>query len=282
VYSAVDIALWDIAGQAQGKPIHALLGGGRSPGVRAYASGGSAALDPAKVAADAGDAIAAGHAAFKMRVGFQDWETDLARVAAARERLGNRTLMVDAIMGTIRPPWDAALAARRIRDLERFGLAWIEEPLHPDDVEGMSGLRAQSAVPVAAGEALTGHLDYAAYFATRAVHIIQVDVTHCGGITVAKRIVEKADALGLKVAMHVWGSAAAHAANAHLAFAHPAVEWLEAPMVAFELSRGMGASAAPLSAGGMACAPEGAGLGVKLGDELKSRYPLVPGSGYRL
>jgi L-alanine-DL-glutamate epimerase-like enolase superfamily enzyme len=283
VYSAIDIALWDIAGQSLGKPIHELLNpDGRSP-VRAYASGGSAAMSPQLVAEDAALAKKAGFSAFKMRVGVQDWSVDLQRVAAARTALGSDTgLMIDAIMGTISPSWTVDIALSRIKDLAHFNPLWLEEPLHPDDMINLRKLRGVTKIAVATGEALTGYLDYSAYLSTGAVDVIQVDPTHCGGITMGKKIIDMAHSLGIPTAMHVWGSSAAYAANTQLAFSHPSVEWMEVPMISLELNAAMSKPTAHEKIQAYTRKPDSPGLGVTLSEELKERYKMVPGSGYKL
>lgn len=283
VYSAIDIALWDISGQAAGKPIHELLNPHGRPNMRAYASGGSAAMDPQSVANDAELARKLGYSAFKMRVGVQSWEIDLKRVAAAKEALGNQTgLMIDAIMGTISPPWTVDQALSRLKDLAPFNPIWLEEPLHPDDMVNLKKLRGVTNVSIATGEALTGYLDYSAYITTGAIDIIQVDPTHCGGITIGKKIIELAHSLGIPAAMHVWGSSAAYAANAHLAFGHSNVEWMESPMVSLELSAKMSDAVERKESEAYALRPTRPGLGVALSAEIKEKYKMVPGSGYKL
>lgn len=283
VYSAIDIALWDIAGQAAGKPIHELLNPEGRSALKQYASGGSAAWDPEAVGKDAALARSKGFSAFKMRVGVQDWKIDLERVAAAKEALGNDTgLMIDAIMGTINPPWTLDVATSRINDLAPFNPIWLEEPLHPDDMLNLKKLRGINKVAVATGEALTGWLDYSAYLSAGAVDMIQVDPTHCGGITMGMRIIELAHNLGIPAAMHVWGSSAAYAANAQLAFAHPNVEWLEVPMVSLELTKNMPSLIAAEGSQSHAKKPTTPGLGTSLSTETKDRYKMVTGSGYKL
>jgi L-alanine-DL-glutamate epimerase-like enolase superfamily enzyme len=283
VYSAIDIALWDIAGQAAGKPIHELLNSNDRSALKTYASGGSAAIDANSVAADAASAREKGFSAFKMRVGVQDWRIDLERINAAKEALGNKTgLMIDAIMGTISPPWTIGIALKRIKDLERFNPIWLEEPLHPDDMINLRRLRGATSVPVASGEALTGFLDYSSYLSSGAIDVIQVDPTHCGGLSIGKKIIEMAHGLGIRTAMHVWGSSAAIAANTHLAFSHPNVEWLEVPMVPFELSSKMSSSTLNQGSQALAKKPTEPGLGAALTSELKAHYKMIPGSGYKL
>ena len=116
VTSAIDIALWDLRGKLLGKPVYHLLGGSNRA-IRPYASGGSVVLSPSEIQQDVKALLVQGFDAYKMRVGRQSWVSDLKRVAAARETLGERMLMVDAIMGTLRPPWDAKTATGKARDL---------------------------------------------------------------------------------------------------------------------------------------------------------------------
>jgi L-alanine-DL-glutamate epimerase-like enolase superfamily enzyme len=283
VYSAIDIALWDIAGQESGKPIYELLNPEGKTALRIYASGGSAAMDPQEVAADATFARESGYAGFKMRVGVQDWDIDLKRVAAAKEALGNSTeLMIDAIMGTINPPWTLDTATARIEDLVLYKPLWIEEPLHPDDMLNLKKLKDLSILPIATGEALTGWLDFSTYLDMQAINYIQVDPTHCGGITMGKQIIEMADSLGIPTAMHVWGSSAAYAVNAHLALAFSGVEWLEEPMVAFELSSKMSEKPLLGNSDGSKLSLNTPGLGAAINQDLKDQYKMISGSGYKL
>lgn len=280
VSSAFDIALLDLVAQRRRVPLWKLLaakGRGRVP---VYASGGSAAMSPEQVAADARRAISLGHRAFKMRVGFQPWETDLRRVAAARETLGpGRALMVDAIMGTVRPPWTPAQAASRIRQLARFKPAWVEEPLPPDDPQALASLRARVRPPLACGESWSSRAEFAAMLRAKAVDIVQPDATHCGGVTAAAEACRDAGRRGLSAALHAWGSPVAWLANMHVAAACPEVDYLEVPMVDLELDRAMGWKA-PRPTGGKLPLPTRPGLGIALPRALRSRFPLVLGSGF--
>lgn len=282
LYSAIDIALWDIKSQALALPLHKVLNPNGLGNKRVYASGGSAAFQPDELRRDVDKVLALGFDSFKMRVGHQAWERDLERVTTVREALGSeRFLMVDAIMGSINPPWSSAVARTRLKDLAVFRPYWVEEPLHPSDLPGLIELHADSPVKIATGEALSGSLEYSSYLASGAVDIMQLDVTHCGGITKALEIVGMAKRFGVPLAMHVWGSGVAMAANAHLAFAANEVEWLEIPMVDLEISAQMASVKTAIKNGRMT-APTSVGLGVSVTREMKERYRFVTGSGFRL
>ncbi len=147
--SGIEIALWDIVGKAVGRPVYQLLGGGFRKTFRAYASilfGDS----PAETERIARDLVRQGFRAVKFGWGpmGQSEASDIAQVRAARQRLGaDVELMVDAGLC-----WDAATAIRRAKQFEPFNLTWLEEPLHPDDVQGYARLSAHSPMRIAAGE----------------------------------------------------------------------------------------------------------------------------------
>ena len=281
VSSAIDIALWDLRGQALGVPVHALLNPQGEKATPTYASGGSASYSPLEIITDVEREVLNGANAYKMRVGFQDWELDLERVKVARDTLGNRDLMVDAIMGTLSPKWTAATALERMFDLEQFDLRWLEEPVAPDDIEGLAMLKSKSRVPVAAGEAFSGKLELLSLIERDAVDIFQVDATHSGGISACMELLERATLKGSKGAMHVWGSAAAIAANSHVALATREETILEIPTVALELTQHMWIDA-PTFVDGNFHPGEAPGLGVELTAELKDTYRLRPGSGFAI
>jgi L-alanine-DL-glutamate epimerase-like enolase superfamily enzyme len=281
VAGAVDMALWDLESRRRGVPLARLWGLPGGTSVPVYASAGSAAASPDEVAADVRRAVAAGHARFKMRVGFQDWETDLRRVAAAREALGaENALMVDAIMGTCVPAWDADTALARIRDLEPFRPRWVEEPVPPDDFAGMRRVKAGSRLPIAAGEAYTAAADFERVLADRSVDVLQPDATHAGGFSAVRSIAARARQAGVPLALHVWGSRLAVNAHLLLGGALEGVEVVEQPAVAFALDEAIGRRAPRLSAGAAAW-EEGPGLGVEIDDAARRAFKLVEGSGYR-
>src|SRR6476646_1757032 len=147
--SGVEIALWDVAGKATGRPVYQLLGGGFRKTFRAYASilfGDT----PAETGRMARELAAAGYRAVKFGWGpmGQGEASDVAHVRAAREGVGpDVELMVDAGLC-----WDTATAIRRAQQFEPFNLTWLEEPLHPDNVTGYGRLCAQAPMRIAAGE----------------------------------------------------------------------------------------------------------------------------------
>lgn len=278
--SAIEIAIWDLRGKLLDKPVYSLLGATKQK-IQTYASGGSVVLSPDEIRKDVEVSLVKGFNAYKMRVGRQDWALDLQRVAVAREMLGQRLLMVDAIMGTLRPPWDAKTATARACDLEPFELRWLEEPVYPEDISALAEVRRDSPVPIAAGEAYSGWGEYQAILNNQAVDILQFDATHSGGIDICRSLAKECGRRRLDAAVHVWGSAVAISANAHLALACSEISILEIPMIPLDITEHMWVEAPQLKEGyyQLSDAP---GLGVELTRDLETRYALVPGSGYRL
>src|SRR2546430_707263 len=147
--SGVEIALWDVVGKAVGRPVYQLLGGGFRKRFRAYASilfGDT----PAETERIGRRLVGQGYRAVKFGWGpmGQGEASDIAHVKAARAGLGpDVELMVDAGLC-----WDTATAIRRARQFEQFNLTWLEEPLHPDNIQGYARLCANSPMRIAAGE----------------------------------------------------------------------------------------------------------------------------------
>ena len=183
--SGIEIALWDIVGKATKRPVYQLLGGGFRKTFRAYASilfgdtpreTGTIAMRLAKT----------GYRAVKFGWGpmGQSEESDLAHVRAAREGLGKDVeLMIDAGLC-----WDTATAIRRAKQFEQFNPTWLEEPLHPDNLQGYARLSAHSPVRIAAGEEICDVGEFRQMMDVGGIDVVQVDVTRVGGLARSKQI----------------------------------------------------------------------------------------------
>jgi L-alanine-DL-glutamate epimerase-like enolase superfamily enzyme len=221
--SGIDIALWDLLGKAVGQPVWRLLGGRLRERIPAYASGGWAPVGG--VGRQLRQYVERGHRAVKMRVGLQDRSVDdsAARVREARESLGPEIgLMVDA-HGT----WSVREAQRFARKVADCDLAWLEEPVSPDNVTGQAEVRASTDIAIAAGETEQTRFAFRDLIDARAVDVLQPDVAIAGGITETLRICALAATHGLTVAPHLWGGAVLFASGLHLAVATPCVNTLE-------------------------------------------------------
>ena len=215
--AGLDMALWDIAGKQFGAPLWRLLGGTRRP-VQAYA-GGMFLSDPVDaIVAEARGYLDRGFRAIKMRCGAKRWTEDVARVEAVRAAIGpDITLMVDVVQG-----WTPDQAIRVGREIERFDLAWIEDPVVFDDLAGMARVAAALATPIAAGEnnyALGGFRDL---IGAGAIDIAMADLQRVGGITEWLRVAALAQAHAMPIVPHTF-----HETSMHLLAAVPNAGLLE-------------------------------------------------------
>ena len=215
----IDIALWDVKGKAVGKPVHQLLGGAFRLEVDAYATGMyyTDGPDQAKRLADeAVGYVQQGFKAAKMKVGF-GLKEDIENVRAVRAAVGGDVdLMVDANYA-----YDARTAIRLGKELERQNVAWFEEPVTPDNVDGYREVKDALSIAIAGGESEFTRFGCRDLLTRRAVDIIQPDVCSCGGISEAKRIADMAHALHIQTTPHVWGTNIGRAACLQLVAALP-------------------------------------------------------------
>jgi D-galactarolactone cycloisomerase len=218
--SAIDIALWDIAGKRYEVPIYQLLGGAFRPRVQAYATGFyriAGRGEAERLADEALGHVAAGFSALKIKLGF-GVDDDMAVMQAIRRALGDRavTLMVDT-----NHAYGVADALRLGHMLEPLGLRWYEEPVAPEDRAGYHALRSALCVPIAAGENEHSLYGFRDLLAAGCVDIAQPDVGSAGGFTACRHIIALAQAHGVQVNPHVWGSAVGQAAALQLIAAVP-------------------------------------------------------------
>ncbi|MDF3305316.1 mandelate racemase/muconate lactonizing enzyme family protein [Rhodococcus sp. T2V] len=216
--AAFDIALWDLKAKRAQLPLAKLLGAHRDS-VQVYnTSGGYLSMELDQVLENIDESVANGIGGIKIKVGQPDTVTDLKRVAAVRERLGDQfPFMVDA-----NQQWDRATAARMGRVLEQFNLTWIEEPLDCYDAEGHAALAASLDTPIATGEMLTSVAEHWNLISVHASDFVQPDAPRVGGITPFLQIASLASHKGLSLAPHF-----AMEIHLHLAAAYPSEPWLE-------------------------------------------------------
>ncbi len=215
---AIDVALWDLKGKREGKPVWELLGGKGVTGVPAYASGLLWKETPEQAAQEAAVHVARGFKRMKMRMG-QSEAYDTAAVRAVRKAVGPKIdVMVDAGMR-----YHPKLAQRVGKTLTECGVFWFEEPFGPEDYASFRKLREMggAGVSIAAGENECGVDGFAELIATGGVDIVQADASRAGGITVVHKVAKMAAAAGLRIAPHTWSDAVAVTANAHCLGAAP-------------------------------------------------------------
>ena len=273
--SAIENALWDIAGKACGMPVWQLLGGLAHESLALYASAG---LDkaPKHTVSELEAYVEQGFNAVKIRV-----STDLTRavdkVRLCRETLGdNVELMVDAVMGSHPDPWRAKDAIRFARAVEAFDVSWLEEPCAAWDIDGHAQVRRATTIPVSGGETSYTVHEYRRFLDAQALDIVQPDACTSGGLLECTRIAALAGARGVRVAPHAWGSAATVLANLHWAFTCPSVFIHEYPTWGFPLRDALLVEPLRIE-NGRVYPPTAPGLGVALSRDVIERYPWSGG-----
>ena len=216
--SAVNIALWDLAGKALGQPVSILLGARYRERVPVY---GSILFHPVDTLPQRIEAMRARN--FRaMKLGWEPFgqgsaADDERLVKLARKAAGDdTTLMIDA--GGSNPYWIMRLkdALARARMLADHGVYWFEEPLAPDDLEGYVRLTDASPVKIAHGEVLTRRQSFLPYFRRRAMDIVQPDAAKVGGLSESRRIASMAEEAGIEFVPHGWNTAVGVAVDIHL------------------------------------------------------------------
>jgi D-galactarolactone cycloisomerase len=212
--SGIDIALWDIKGKHFGAPVHQLLGGAVRLEAPAYATGlyrRQSGSPPEYLAEEAASYVAEGFRAVKLKVGF-GVEEDAAAARAVRDAIGpDVALMIDA-----NHAYDRVAATRLGRMVEDLDIAWFEEPVPPEDLEGYRALRSALSMPIAGGECEFTRFGFRDVLSAQAMDIIQPDVCAAGGLSECKKIADMAEAFGVRCNPHVWGTGIAIAASLQL------------------------------------------------------------------
>lgn len=286
--AGVDIALWDLIGQATHTPLYRLLGGFRDT-LTAYASAGFYARgkDANALAEEVGTYVERGFEIVKIKVGrnadllwnplHQMWssdyatvtfEDDIARVQAARNAIGPRAkLAIDA-----NNAWSPSEALQFMGAVGPDRIAWLEEPVATEDRRGSAEVARALATPVAGYETETGLAGFRDLISGGAVDIVQPDVTWTGGITPCRKIAALAEAFHLPVVPHVFSSALSTVANMHFIASLPNGGLLEFDQNPNPLRSELFEEPIVVDARGMVTMPTGAGLGVRLAQETIDRY----------
>lgn len=279
--SAIDIALWDLAGKYHKQPIYQLLGGAFRQQVRPYATGFyrvSGQGEMKRLAEEAVQHRKAGFTSMKVKLGFgvdDDIQVMQAINAALCAEFGanhNCELMVDT-----NHAYGVVEALRLGRELQNYNLRWYEEPLVPEDLQGYRELRHKLDIPIAAGE--NEHSIYGYNSLLDVIDVAQPDVGSCGGITAARDITAMAQSRGVMVNPHVWGSAIAQAASLQLIASLPVSHhslFATQPVLEYDRSshpyrRDLIENPWQLS-DGLITVPDGPGLGITVRMDTIERY----------
>lgn len=261
--SAIDMALWDLAGKVAGQPICELLGGARVASLPVYAS--EVMPETAdEVRAIAQRAVDDGYGALKLGWGplGRDLDHDEELVRAAREVLGpERSLMLDGGRA-----YTVERATELLRRLEDVDLYWLEEPFEPDDYESYGRLAAVAGVRIAAGEADATIGPFRTLVEQGQVDVLQPDIARCGGFTVGRQIAELARDRSVEVVPHCFSTGVLVAASLHFAVTLDRPTYSELSVADSPLVNGLLTQPFRLEDGKLAV-PTSPGLGVELKED---------------
>ena len=288
--SGIDIALWDIIGQAVQTPLYRLLGGYRDT-LDAYASAGFYAQDKDSeaLADEVAGYVERGFRTVKIKVGRNpdvmtnplhnmqaaDYATatleeDVERVRAVRTAIGPKIkLAIDA-----NNAWTPSVALKFMRQVECFDICWLEEPVASDDIDGSARLAQQLDTPVAGYESETGLPGFRELITRHAVDIVQPDVIWTGGISECRKVAALAQAYHLPVIPHVFSSGVAAIANMHFIASIPNGGLLEFDQNVNPLRTDLFETPLEITSEGRVHLPDRPGLGVTLNAATVEKYRM--------
>ena len=238
--TAIDLALWDLAGKALNLPIYQLMGGKVRDKIRVYCdSGTDNRNDPeakkyiqqivengftmAKI-----DIDEAGDPARFDRVNWTANNTEIDhmidKVAFMRESLPKSIDLAVDMHGR----YDLPTAKRVAKELEPFRLTWLEEPVPPENIDAMRDIRQSTHTPICAGENLYMRWGFREIFEKGALDIVMPDIQKCGGLMEGKKIADLAQTYYVPIAPHSQASPMGAMATAHMLATVPnfmVVEW---------------------------------------------------------
>ena len=260
--SGVEIALWDIIGKWRNLPVYEMLGGLCRDKLKAYASLPHY-QKPEDVATIALRCVEQGYTAIKLH------QRDMESVKAVRQAVGSDIVLMVDINGA----WTPRQAVEKAKELEQYGVLWLEEPVSPmDDYDGLAYVRDKSNILIAAGENEYTHYGFREMIVKRAVDIIQPDVIKAGGILECRKIFALAEAWNLQIATHSFYFGPGVAATLHLSLSNMRSEYVEINAIPLEASF-IQPSLRPEK--GYLTAPDKPGLGVEIDEDVVKRYPYT-------
>ena len=265
--AAIDIALWDLKGKAEGRPVHALLGGAKRDRVRAYGSHPLGSTT-AETEVFARKVVEMGFSAVKF--GWHplgpDAQEDEAIVRTLRKAIGDDVdLLIDGGM-----VWDAETAIARCKRFQPYRLSWLEEPLRAYDVEGYARLAGATEITIAAGEMAASFDELSLLLNAKAVDILQVDVSRIG-LTEAMRVAAQAERHGIPCVNHTYSYLLNAAASLHFAAAIGETALFECQATPNEIRDALDAGQLR-PRDGWVMVPSRPGLGVEVDEDILNKF----------
>lgn len=219
--SAIDVALWDVRGKLERRPVADLLGQRCRDEVPAMAAIILDMDDLDWTIREFQSFRDAGYRAVKGGGGLSpdaligdDRDRDLRYLREIRRAIGDElSLVID--IAAVHGLWDLDTAIARLGEWEEFHLRWVEQPLLPADLDGYARLRAASATPIGTGEDEWSPETYRRLIASGGVDVVQIDPGRCLGLTGCREVISMVEAAGLRYSAHSWSSAVNTAASVH-------------------------------------------------------------------
>jgi L-alanine-DL-glutamate epimerase-like enolase superfamily enzyme len=307
--SAVDIALWDLAGQRHGIPVHEALGGAVRTEIRAYntcagyaynTSGGRRSTSGQEEAAgpyddqiafmrDAGklaeSLLSEGYTAMKIwpldiyaeasgghMITLEDLKAGIEPFRKVRRAVGDRIEM----MAELHSLWSSHAAIRICRALEDVGVFWAEDPIAKmDDAHALADLRRQTRTPICGSETLGGAVPFRDLLAADALDMVMIDLAWCGGLTEGRKIAALAEAYAKPLAPHDCTGPITLMSGLHLALHAPTAIFQEVVRATLATWYRDLVTELPILKNGLVQAPTAPGLGTKLQDSVRTRPDAV-------
>jgi galactonate dehydratase len=278
--SAIEMALWDIKGKDLGVPVYQLLGGKVRESIACYANGWFApAKTPAEFAEKAKLAVAQGFKALKWDpFGSSYLQIDRKQLNEAIECVG---AVYDAVKDSAdviiegHGRFDVPTAVRVGQALGEFDILWFEEPIPPQNLEGLAEVKRRVNVPISAGERLYNRWEFRSLFELKAADFIQPDVSHAGGIMELKKIAAMAEAYHIPICPHNPSGPIANAATLQLAACVPNFYLLETMNSDVPWRKSISTEEVKFENGEMYISDK-PGLGIDINVEEIKKHPFEP------
>jgi galactonate dehydratase len=279
--AAVEMALWDIKGKALSVPVWQLLGGKMRDRVPCYSNGWFApAKTPAEFAEKAKTAVQKqGFRGLKwdpfgsayMNISKQELKTAIDCIAAVVEAVGPEVDILIEGHGRFNVP----TAVRIGHALQDFDITWFEEPIPPDNLEGLAEIKRRVNVPIAAGERLYSRWDFRNFLRLGVSDFIQPDVSHAGGIGELRKIAAMAEAHYIPICPHNPSGPVANAATLQIAACTPNFYLLETMATDVPHRREVSTEKVRFEKGQMLI-PDTPGLGIDIDVDAIAKHPYAP------
>jgi galactonate dehydratase len=293
VINGIEAALWDLKGKLLDQPVHALLGGSKYDRLPCYATGGPSNYPKERLAKKIDHYFSLGFKGLKVGAGCispDGWympkepaeaaQFEGDKAAFMRSHAGKDAwLMMDGHMGNNHSAtWTLEVASAVMGAVEPYDLFFYEEPLHYTDPWGYAELCRRTKVPIAGGECLTASYEWRVFAEQDCFDIGQPDASFTGGLWEFMNVANMLAKRDRKIATHAWGAGGSLMQNVHAGFAASNTCILEIPPDYAGLHSEV-IDGGLIIKDGYVLPPDRPGLGIRLTDEIRRRYPFQPGSG---